>query len=71
MVAETEGKFLHHCSCWRYEHQAHSKEVEKAMWWNASLCLEAQILVLISIEICEKEVMDFLVATDIRLFPLG
>jgi hypothetical protein len=40
------------------------------MTWTAGRCQQVQISELFSMEICDKVVMDILVATDIRKFPL-
>jgi hypothetical protein len=40
------------------------------MGWKVGWCQRAQVLELFSMEICDKAVMDFLAAMDVRKFPL-
>ena len=45
------------------------KEVGKAMGWRAGRCRHVQVSELLSMETCDKAVMDFLAATGIGKFP--
>jgi len=45
------------------------KEVGKATGWRAGRCRHMQVSELLSMEKCDKAVMDFLAATDVGKFP--
>jgi len=47
------------------------KKVGMVTGWKAGRCRRAQVSELISMEICDKAVMDFLGATDVGKFPPG
>jgi len=44
-------------------------EVGKATGWRAGRCRHVQVSELLAMEKCDKVVMDFLAATDVRKFP--
>ena len=45
------------------------KEVRKATGWRAGRCRHVQVSELLSMEKCDKAVMDFLVTTNVGKFP--
>jgi hypothetical protein len=45
------------------------KEVGKATGWRAGGCQHMQVSELLSMEMCNNAVMDFLISTDIGKFP--
>jgi hypothetical protein len=59
------------CQYSRWIDQQHPlwKVVGKATGWNAGRCRHMQIAKLLSLEECNQAVMDFLAATDVRMFP--
>ena len=65
------GASPRHCSRWKSQQWELSKKVGKVTGWNVGWCQRAQVLELFSMEICDKAVMDFLAAMDVRKFPLG
>jgi hypothetical protein len=67
-VTHTREHLLRHCSRWKYQYWELSKKVTG---WKVGWCQRAQVLELLSMEICNKAVMDFLAAMDVRKFPLG
>ena len=69
-MAQTWEHLIHHCSQWKHQQWELWLKVGKAMAWTAGRCQQVQISELFSMEICDKVVMDILVATDIRKFPL-
>jgi len=45
------------------------KGVVKATGWRAGRCQHVQVSELLAMEMCDKVLMDFLVATDVGKFP--
>jgi hypothetical protein len=45
------------------------KEVGKSTGWRAGRCRHVHVSELLSMEKCDKAVMDFLAATDVGKFP--
>ena len=45
------------------------KKVGMVTGWKAGRCRLAQVSELFAMQICDKAVMDFLAATDVRKFP--
>jgi hypothetical protein len=68
-VAQTREHLFRHCSRWRDQQKTLWKEVGKATGWRAGRCRHVQVSELLSMEKCDKAVMDFLIATDIGKFP--
>jgi len=69
MVAQTWEHHFRHCSRWQYKQKTLWREVGKAMGWRAGRCRHVQVSELLSMAKCDKAVMDFRIATDIRKFP--
>ena len=68
-AAQTREHLFRHCSRWRDQQKTLWKKVGKATGWRASRCRHVQVSELLSMEKCDKAVMDFLRATDIGKFP--
>jgi len=68
-VAQTREHLIHHCSRWRDQQKTLWKKVGKATGWRAGRCRHVQISELLSMEKCNRAVMDFLIATGIGKFP--
>jgi len=68
-VTQMREHLFRHYSRWRDQQKTLWKEVGKATRWRAGRCRHVQVSELLSMEKCDKAVMDFLAATDIRKFP--
>ena len=68
-MAQTQHHLFHHCSQWKDRQKFLWNEVGKATGWRAGRCRHVQVSELLCMEKCDKVVMDFLVATDVRKFP--
>jgi len=68
-VSQTREHLFSHCSRWRVHQRELCKVVRKAMGWRAGTCRHVQISELVSIEVCDQAVMDFLAATEFGKFP--
>jgi hypothetical protein len=68
-AAQTWEHLFRHCSRWRDQQKTLQKEVGKATGWRVGRCRHVQISELLSLEKCDRAVMDFLIATDIGKFP--
>jgi len=68
-TAQTREHLFHHCSRWKDQQETLWIEVGKATEWRAGRCRHLEVSELLSIEKCDKAVMDFLAATDVRKFP--
>jgi hypothetical protein len=68
---QTREHLLHHCSQWKYQHWELWKKLEKEPGWKAGRCQWAKESEKISLEICNKAVINFLAAMDLRQFPPG
>jgi len=69
MAAQTREHLFRHCSRWKDQQKTLWKVVGKAMGWRAGRCRHVQVSELLSMEKCDKAVMDLLVATDVGKFP--
>jgi len=69
MVAQTREHLICHCSRWRDHQKTLWKWVGKATGSRAGRCRHVQLSELLSMEKCDKAVMDFLIAADIGKFP--
>ena len=69
-VAQTREHLFCHCSQWRDQLKMRWKEMGRATGWRAGRCRHVQVSQLLSVQKCDKAVMDFLAATDIGRFPL-
>jgi len=68
-AAQTREHLFRHCSRWKDQQKMLWKEVGKATGWRTGRCRHVQVSELLSMEKCDKAVMDFLAATDVRKFP--
>jgi len=68
-VAQKREHLFRHCSRWRDQQRTLWKKVGKATGWRAGRCRHVQVSELLSVEKCDKAVMDFLAATDVGKFP--
>jgi len=68
-IAHTQEHLFRHCSQWKDQEKTLCKEVGKATGWIAGRCQHVQVSELLSMEKCDKAVMDFLIATDNGKFP--
>jgi len=68
-VAQTQEHLLRLCSHWKDQQKTLGKDVGKATGWRGGRCQQVQVSELLSMEKCNKTVMDFLTATDIGMFP--
>jgi hypothetical protein len=68
-AAQTREHLFRHCSRWKDQQKTLWKEVGKATGWRAGRCRHVQVSELLSMEKCDKAVMDFLAATDVGKFP--
>jgi hypothetical protein len=68
-AAQTREHLFRHCRLWKEQQKMLWKELEKATGWRAGRCRHEQVSELLSMEKCDKAVMDFLAATDVRKFP--
>jgi len=68
-TAQTREHLFRHCSRWNDQQKTLWIEVGKATGWRAGRCRHLTVSELLSIEKCDKAVMDFLAATDVRKFP--
>jgi hypothetical protein len=68
-VAQTREHLFRHCSRWKDQQKTLWKEVGKATGWRAGRCRHVQVSELLSMEKCDKALMDFLAATDVGKFP--
>jgi hypothetical protein len=59
---------LPHCRQWKHLQRELGEKVGKATGCKVGQCQRAQVWELISMEICDKVVMDFLAATDFGKF---
>jgi len=66
---QTQEHLFRHCSRWKDQQKTLWKEVGKATGWRAGRCRHVQESELLSLEMCDKAVMDFLAATDVGKFP--
>jgi len=69
MVAQTREHLFRHCSRWRDQQNTLWKEVGKATGWRVGRCRHVQVSEPLSMEKCNKAVMDFLLDTNIGKFP--
>jgi len=67
-VAPTRENLFRHCGGWGDQQKTLWNNVGKATGWRAGRCRHVQVSELLSMEKCDKAVMDFLIATDIRKF---
>jgi len=68
-VAQKQEHLFCHCSRWKDQQETLWKEVRKATGWRAGGWRHMQVSELLSMELCDKAVMDFLITTDIGKFP--
>jgi hypothetical protein len=68
-AAQTREHLFRHCSRWKDQQKTLWKEVGKATGWRAGRCRHVPVSELLSMEKCDKAVMDFLAATDVGKFP--
>jgi hypothetical protein len=68
-VAQTQEHLFRHWSQWQGQQKMHCKEVGKVTGWRADRCQHVQVSELLSMENCDKAVMEFQAATDIGKFP--
>jgi hypothetical protein len=68
-AAQTREHLFRHCSRWKDQQKTLWKEVGKATGWRADRCRHVQVSELLSMEKCDKAVMDFLAATEVGKFP--
>jgi len=68
-VAHTREHLFRHCSRWRDQQKTLWNELGKTTGWRAGRCRHVQISELLSMEKCDRAVVDFLIATDIGKFP--
>jgi len=68
-AAQTREHLFRHCSRWKDQQKTLWKGVGKATGWRAGRCRHVQVSELLSMEKCDKAVMDFLGATDVGKFP--
>ena len=68
MAAQMREHLFCHCSRWKDQQKMSWKEVGKATEWRACRCRHVQVSELLSMEKCNKAVMDFLAATDVGKF---
>jgi len=66
---QTREHLFRHCSRWKHQQKTLWKEVGKATGWRAGRCRHLQVSELLSMEKCDKAVMDFLAATEVGKFP--
>jgi len=67
-LVQTRDHLFCHCSRWKDQQKTLWKQVGKATGWRAGRCQQVKVSELHSIEKCDKEVMDFLAATDVGKF---
>ena len=60
---------VRHCSRWKDQQETLWKVVGKATGWRVGRSRHVQVSELLSMQRCDKGVMDFLIATDIGKFP--
>jgi hypothetical protein len=68
-AAQTWEHLFHHCSRRKKQHKMLWKEVGKATRWRVGRCRHMQVSEPLSMEKCDKAVMDILVVTDVWKFP--
>jgi hypothetical protein len=68
-VAQTQEHLFRHGSRWKDQQRTLWKKVGKATGWIVGRCQHVQVSELLSVVKCDKAVMDFLPATDVRKFP--
>ena len=69
-MSQTWEHLFRHCSQWRDQQKMLWEVVGKATGWRAGRCRHVQISELLSMEKCDRAVMDFLKGTDIgKLSP--
>lgn len=68
-VAQTWEYLLRHYCWWKYQQCELCREVGKGRHWKAGRCRQADVSELLSMDKCDKAVIDILAAMDIRKFP--
>jgi len=68
-TTQTRDHLFRHCSRLKVQQKTLWKEVGKATGWRVGRCRQVKVSELLSIEKCDKAVMDFLAATDVGKFP--
>jgi hypothetical protein len=68
-VPQTRQHLFRHCCRLRVHQRKLWKAVRKVTGWRAGRCWYVQISELVSIEVCDQAVMDFLAASEGRKFP--
>ena len=69
MAAQTWEHLFRHCSRLKDQQTMLWKQLGNVTRWRAGRCWHTQISQLLSMEIGDKVVMDFLVATEVGKFP--
>jgi hypothetical protein len=70
-AAQMREHLFPQCSLWKDLQKTLWKEVGNATGWRAGRCRHVQVSELLSMEKCDKAVMDFLATTDVGKFPPG
>jgi hypothetical protein len=68
-TAQTWEHLFRHWSRWKDQQKTLWTEMGKATGWRAGRCQHVQVSELLSMEKCDKAVMDFLAATNVEKFP--
>jgi hypothetical protein len=70
-AAQTREHLFSQCSLWKVQQKTLWKEVGNATGWRAGRCRHVQVSKRLSMEKCDKAVMDFLATTDVGKFSPG
>jgi len=68
-VAQMREHLFRHCSRWKDQQKTLWRTVGQTTGWKVGRCRHMQISELFTIEECDQAVKDFLVATEVGIFP--